>query len=241
MAKNTEQQVIPKEQPVTAPSEEETLAPSEEAKVEQPSFTEEQQKLIKEQMEKAVSDAEARVQAAKDKEIANRERDWGDKLRQAELAQINNDLATQEKKELDDLGDTPEIRNFQQERRAVRQATIQKADDIRYGMAYRLGTEHGVDPKELLNAPSPEAMEAKAKSLSQTSGNTELLSELKKLSEQVARLESEREKPVQEIDNSKHVSSGKRIYTTDQIADRRFYEENRDDILAAQIEGRIKD
>lgn len=34
---------------------------------------------------------------------------------------------------------------------------------------------------------------------------------------------------------------GKRIYTSDQIGDRTFYEANREDILKAQREGRIKD
>lgn len=56
---------------------------------------------------------------------------------------------------------------------------------------------------------------------------------------EVARQLAEKERSKMKVDAAMP-SGGKRVYTQDELNNRAFYEANRDDILKAQIEGRIK-
>ncbi len=119
-----------------------------------------------------VAEAEKGWQSRKDKELQPL------KQRISELEKLTREkeLALTEKRELEEVGDTPELRSFQSNRRRFqeeqsafeekRQATETLAarisEQAKVLQAIQLAKEHGVDDKELLKADTPEAMESLA-------------------------------------------------------------------------------
>lgn len=160
-------------------------------------FTQEQEGEIA----KRIKAAEGAVQSSKDKE-------WQPlKDRITELEQYAEDarLTAIEKRELDEFGDTKEVRDFQTERRKLadeqrafgqerlaNQTLAAQVNEQAKGVhARNLATEWGVDEKELLKANTPGEMESLAIRLQ----NVNLQAKLK-------------DKPPEKLDSSTVSSAG---------------------------------
>lgn len=125
--------------------------------------------------EAAISEAEARVQAAKDKELS----EWRQRADAAERAAAERELKAQEAQETESWGDTAEVRNFQAERRRQiqinadlmrRTAEVDVKEKglnqtVRQVWATNLAEEYGLKPEELAKAESPAAMRDLARDL----------------------------------------------------------------------------
>jgi len=112
------------------------------------------------------------VQSEKDKSIYKELQPLQDKIRELEASKQEAVLAAQEGREFEQLGDTEEVRDFQQKRRDVvtREAKVAQYENY-WGLYYKRGeaslvaAEFGVEVKDLLEASSPEELRAKAQTL----------------------------------------------------------------------------
>ena len=132
----------------------------------------EEPKLTQADIEKAVTDrlkaAETDWQSRKDREL----QPLKDKLEQQEKALTEHQLSVLEKKELEELGDTPETRKFHTDRRKFydekQSNDILVARAIQTNKTYNareISAEYGVDKDALMAGDSPEAMRVIAKAL----------------------------------------------------------------------------
>lgn len=147
------------------------------------------------------------VQSAKDKSIGKETQPLRDKILELEKTMTNQTLGLQEKRELEDLGDTKEVRDWQVERRKISEATYEVTQqkeanklfaetlsaEAKTIKAHRLSTDKDIDLKELLKCETPEEMDSLSLKLENESLKTQL---------------AEKDKPPQKLDSGTNSAQG---------------------------------
>jgi len=189
--------LTPEQETVTPPTAEQT-----------PSVTQADIEALKAQWAKdheaeiarAVNDAEARVQSA----LMKRHKQ---DLEQLQTQTQMSDIDAEEKRSIEEYGESPQLRAHFQERRATRQAATEWNKRFREGYAYKYAKEYGVDEKELLEADSIEEMQEVAKRKADSKRGSDYQGLQGQIAALTKRIE-EMSKPPQEIDTGRYVPGG---------------------------------
>ena len=202
METNTEQTTEKQEQAVgTPPETEQTQKPTSEKPPESTS-TEPETPLYftKKELDKAISEAEARVQAAKDKEIAKVQKEAKDRLLVNDRSRKDAELKAREQTEKETFGDTDELKRFQEQRRFTENAAYAWSERLKEGTAYSFAKKMGVDESELLKCNTYEEMEARAKELAELKKSQEVETLQKRVKDAEEALAEAKKQP-QKIDS----------------------------------------
>ena len=149
-------------QPEETPSPESEFVPSKPTESPPPSFS-------KEEHEAEISKAEARVQSALMAAHQREKDELNTRLATLESEKAEREIQAREGRELEEWGDTPEIRDFQLTRRtfdanqkAFESEQLRVNAQAKSNLATELAQKHGVDREELLKCGDPIEMRATA-------------------------------------------------------------------------------